>query len=76
MWCPPWTIDVSGALTDGENELEVRVANTWANRLIGECFVPNTEIKTWTTYHSFTPQTPIEGFKSGLIGPVQLISQE
>jgi hypothetical protein len=36
IWCAPWQIEVSSALTAGENQLEIEVANRWINRLIGD----------------------------------------
>ena len=35
-WKPPFLTDISDALRSGENELEIRVANLWGNRLIGD----------------------------------------
>jgi len=35
-WKPPFLTEITGALTSGENELEIRVANLWGNRLIGD----------------------------------------
>ena len=41
VWCAPWWAKVPAkALKAGANELEVRVTNTWRNRLIGDCLVP------------------------------------
>ena len=41
VWCAPWYAKVpAAALKAGENDLEVRVTNTWRNRLIGDCLVP------------------------------------
>lgn len=36
LWKPPFVIDVTDRLADGTNSLEVRVTNTWVNRLIGD----------------------------------------
>ncbi|MEL7160819.1 MAG: glycosyl hydrolase, partial [Bacteroidota bacterium] len=35
-WLPPFQLDVTEQLREGENELEVAVTNLWSNRLIGE----------------------------------------
>jgi len=69
-WTQPYRVDISRALKPGRNELEVRVANTWANRLIGDERLPAEQRRTWTTYHGFKADTPVCGFRSGLLGPV------
>jgi hypothetical protein len=44
LWCPPWSVEVTGALRRKGNQLEVTVANLWPNRLIGdEKLPPNAE---------------------------------
>lgn len=35
-WMPPFHIDISDALLDGENKMEVHITNQWTNRLIGD----------------------------------------
>jgi hypothetical protein len=35
LWTPPFRLDLTDALKAGENELVIRVANTWSNRIIG-----------------------------------------
>ncbi len=40
-WCHPYRVKVPAALLkSGRNELEVKVVNTWRNRLIGDCLLP------------------------------------
>ncbi len=36
LWTAPWRIDVSEAIKQGENAIEIAVTNVWANRLIGD----------------------------------------
>ena len=69
-WTPPYRLDITHALRPGPNELEVRVANTWANRLIGDEHLAPAARRTWTTYHSFTKNSPL--VQSGLLGPVTI----
>jgi hypothetical protein len=41
VWCAPWFAKIpAGVLKQGVNSLEVRVTNTWRNRLIGDCLLP------------------------------------
>jgi hypothetical protein len=35
-WYPPFVMDITSALKSGVNRLEIRVTNTWANRLLGD----------------------------------------
>ena len=36
VWTAPWRVEVSKYLREGENKLEIQIANLWANRLIGD----------------------------------------
>lgn len=40
VWLPPYRVEISGAAHVGANQLEVRVANLWANRLNGDSLLP------------------------------------
>jgi (4-O-methyl)-D-glucuronate---lignin esterase len=70
VWCSPWRVDVSGAVRPTNNQLEIRVANLWPNRLIGDQFLPPDQRRTSTTWNPFKKDSPL--LESGLIGPVTL----
>ena len=42
LWQPPFRAEITAHLRAGENHLEVRVANRWINRLIGDESLPTT----------------------------------
>lgn len=40
VWTPPFEVDLDGLLAPGWNTLEIRVANRWINRLVGDEQLP------------------------------------
>ena len=40
LWKPPYVVDITDALAGGALDLRIRVANLWANRLIGDERLP------------------------------------
>ena len=72
-WHAPYRIDIGSATKAGRNKLEVRVANLWVNRLIGDAQPGATRI-TFTAMPSYTKDAPLR--PSGLIGPVKLEGQK
>ena len=41
LWKPPFSVNVTEAITSGDNVLEIRVTNLWPNRLIGDAALPD-----------------------------------
>jgi hypothetical protein len=71
VWCAPWEVTVpAGLLKSGGNELRIRVANLWPNRLIKDAGLPVEERVTKTTWNPYKPGDPL--LPSGLLGPVSL----
>ena len=61
VWTPPYRVDITKALKVGRNDIEIRVANTWLNRLMGDGLGINmgSEKRTWTTCNPFTLDTEL-----------------
>ena len=70
LWKPPFRADITGSLRPGANTLEIRVANLWPNRMIGDAALPEAERFTWSSWEPFKKDTPL--LISGLLGPVRL----
>jgi alpha-L-rhamnosidase len=69
LWKAPYRLDISGVAKPGKNVLEIRVANLWVNRLIGDA-QPDAKPITFTTLKTYSPKAPLRA--SGLLGPVSL----
>jgi hypothetical protein len=72
-WHAPYRIDIGSVTKSGKNKLEIRVANLWVNRLIGDAQPGATKI-TFTAMPTYTKDAPLR--PSGLIGPVRLEGQQ
>jgi hypothetical protein len=68
-WWPPYRVDIGTLVQAGGNHLEVRVANLWVNRLIGDA-QPGAKKFTFTTLPTYQATAPLR--PSGLLGPVTL----
>jgi len=82
-WTPPYRIDVTDQVRRGRNTLDIKVANTWQNRFVGD-LQPGATKQAWTNVASgggfallgkgldaATPLTP-----SGLLEPVRLVAMK
>ncbi|WP_245953126.1 glycosyl hydrolase [Alteromonas aestuariivivens] len=79
VWSRPLKVDITGALKVGSNQLEVEVATTWVNRLVGDQQYPGQfpdssapkAFETEITFESkITKDSPLQ--PAGLIGPVTI----
>ena len=71
LWHSPYRIDIAKAAKRGRNILEIKVANLWVNRLIGDAQPAAAKI-AWTPGPMYRADAPLR--PSGLIGPVQLMA--
>ncbi len=72
-WFAPDRVDITALAREGDNALEVRVANRWVNRLIGDVQPGATPIAS-VTAPTYMPDAPLR--PSGLIGPVKVLATQ
>jgi hypothetical protein len=73
LWKPPFCIDITDAVHAGQNTLVVEVANTWANRLTGDAFLPLEQQYSKSNMHQRLARKENRLRPSGLLGPVRII---
>ena len=81
-WTYPMCVEITGAVKEGENDIKIKVTNTWVNRLIGDAHLePSKRVtksnmalykgkRTRTVYSGFASGDELQ--KSGLFGPVSI----
>jgi hypothetical protein len=69
IWTPPYRTELPATLKRTDNLLEIRVANTWWNRLLVDQALPKEKRLTRT---NVTPKPGGKPLASGLLGPVTL----
>jgi len=47
MWRPPYSLEVTNFLKEGDNTIEIVVGNTWVNRCLYEAGMPKQDRLTW-----------------------------
>jgi hypothetical protein len=77
VWTSPFRTEISGELKQGENTLEIKVVNSWFNRVAGDQMFPDRKPYTSTNIelkHDFRgrPMDEIPLEPSGLMGPVEV----
>lgn len=73
VWRAPWRLDVTRLLRAGTNTVEIRVANLWVNRLIGDA-QPGATRRAFSLGATYAPDAPLR--PSGLLGPVTLSAED
>ena len=71
LWKEPYRMDISEALVEGDNTLEIKVTNSWGNQLIGDSALPLEKRATKTSWEFYSPDDPLP--TSGLLGPVRIL---
>jgi len=68
-WKAPYEVEIGALAVAGANTVEIRVANLWVNRLVGDA-QPNAKKVSFTAAPTYTADAPLR--PAGLIGPVTL----
>ncbi|GGF22217.1 glycosyl hydrolase [Flavobacterium limi] len=73
VWCSPWQLDITPFLKNGENNLEIYVANSLVNRMIYDSQLPEKERVTYSYPEIVSPADQLE--PSGLTNVKLLIEK-
>ena len=71
VWCSPWSIDITKQLKKGRNQIELRIANTLWNRLVGDANLPESDRITQQTHPLAKPTDKL--VPSGMKGQITII---
>jgi hypothetical protein len=58
VWTAPWRVDISGAVKEKGNQLQIEVVNLWPNRLIGDGKLPRDQRRTVTNVRTYDAVLP------------------
>ena len=70
LWCAPYDIDITRFVKRGQNHLELRIANSLWNRLVGDASLPEQERVTWQTHPLATSSDTL--VPSGVAGDITI----
>ena len=74
VWHAPYRVNVTGVLKPGANQLEIKVVNSWVNRLIGDQQPGATTKYTMADVKPYKATSKL--LPSGLIGPVKVVGKQ
>jgi hypothetical protein len=72
-WTAPYEVDISNALKNGTNSLEIEVTNTWANAINGWDIGTPPFAGIWTDGKYRMKENKL--LEAGLLGPVKIIQK-
>jgi len=72
-WKAPYALEIGALAVAGENNVEVRVANLWVNRMVGDA-QPGVKKVSFTAAPTYVADAPLR--PAGLIGPVTVHAQQ
>ncbi|WP_437919947.1 glycosyl hydrolase [Sphingobacterium sp. LRF_L2] len=70
LWTAPWRLDISDAVKEGDNSIEIEVVNTWKNSLIAQSKLPKEQQSLQIEINNYTPESLYD--KAGLTGSVSI----
>jgi alpha-L-rhamnosidase len=70
LWFPPLRMEITDSVKKKDNRLEIKVVNTWYNRILADQSLPKEKRLTSTNIHLPAKATAVS---SGLLGPVRLM---
>lgn len=81
LWTSPFRVDVSDVMQKGKNELEIKIINSWYNRIAGDEILGLEQRYTSTNIvvaHDFRGREieHLELEPSGLLGPVEILKEK
>ena len=71
VWCSPWEADLTPAILQGENKLEIEVVNSLMNRMIGDAGLPQEKRYTFAYPEIVKPADNL--VPSGMMDEVLLV---
>ena len=75
VWCPPYSLDLTGRLRPGANTLRIEVANLAVNHMAGRS-LPDYRLLNLRYGTRFEPQDmdKVQPVPAGLLGPIRLVA--
>ena len=75
VWCPPYSVEVTGLVKPGENNIRIEVANLAMNYMAGRK-LPDYRLLNLRYGERFQPQDmdKVQPVTAGLLGPIRLIA--